>query len=534
MVRHSPGSGQNVNIADGRFRCLLCKLNDRRAFKNRGTFRRHVRDQHFPDFLYSCGTCYPPAKAEFRRKDKLHEHMRNVHSVQKLTKEQLVAFTTHLDPPLGCAICNMPVRTWDDFFECLCRHCSISEADRNQGGSPDDDGSDGDDDSGDNGGHGGHGGAGNSHGNGHQHFYANGSGNSGNMGNSGQSHQFGGYLFENSGAGSGAGSFRNCDASDVKIIPSNQADSQKSAFENTATTSNRPEIPQPTTILPAAKLQKESKFDSPRLRVDEYTHVLETFNTELALRLNRPNWEGYGDLGKQNGEGRLVCDKQSASVPVNDKIQQEFRRLRFFEGVLYENQKQGTFLSYFHETLVISAPARPIALLMRGMKKSTARFFIRLPAPANLHSIPDISYLKVELRSEKPLEIPGDHLFYLARGNDNGTSEANLEMTRRASKRRAHLKVRIRAIAGVLALRAAVSKTPAATDENSEVGHEVGHEANDGWELGVPLPSHASQEEVMKILTYLIQMLVFLLRMHQIPEISVMLTDDSFGVSQLT
>lgn len=428
MVQHSPGSDQNVNVTDGRFRCRLCQPNDRGPFKNKGTFRRHVRDQHYPDCVYSCGICYGPVRMEFRRKDKLHEHMRNAHSGQKLTKAELAASTTRHDPPSGCAVCGRVVRTWDEFFECLCRHCSIPEADRSQGGSPDDDDSDGDDDNGDNGGHGGHGGAGNTHGNGP--FYANGGGNSGNMGNGGHSHHFGGYSFENPGPGNGAGSFRNHDTSVGQVVPSDQAHSQKSGFENTATTSNRPGISRPSPILPGTKHQKESKVDGPQLWVDGHTHVLETFTTELALRLNRPNWAGHGDLGKQNGEGRLVSGKQSASIPVDDNIQQEFQRLRFFEGVLYENQKQGGFLSYFHETLVLSAPARPIALSMRGMKKNIARSFIRLPTPANLHSVPDISYLRVELRSEKPLEIPSDHLFYLARGKDHGTSEANLEIGR--------------------------------------------------------------------------------------------------------
>lgn len=362
------------------------------------------------------------------------------------------------------------------------------------------------------------------------------------MGNGGQPHHFDGYPFENLGAGNGAGPFRNRDAANGKIIPSDQANSQKPAFENTATRSNRPGISQPNPILPGTKHQKESKSDDPGLWVDGLTHITRTFNTELALRPNSLSWKGHGDLGKQNGEGRLVSDKQSASSPVNKKIQQEFQRLRFFEGVLYENQKQGTFLSYFHETLVILAPGRPIAWSMQGMTKHIAPSFIQLPTPANLHSILDISYLRAELSSEKPPDIPGDHLFYLARGKDHSTSEANLETARRASKRRAHLKVRIRAIAGVLALRAAVSKTPAAAVENSEVGNEiddavdneVGHEANDGWELGIPFPPHASQEEEMKIVTWLIQMLVFLLGMQSKPKVSLMLADDSFGVSWLT
>lgn len=298
--------------------------------------------------------------------------MRNTHFGQKLTREQLAALTEHLDPPPVCALCPRGVGTWDEFFECLCRHCSISKGNRSQGDSPDNDDSDGDDDDE---GYRRHGGARNGHGNGHPHFYSNGGGNSGNMGNSGQPHQFDGYPFENSGAGNGAGPFRSRDAANGKIIPSDQANSQKPAFENTATRSDRPGISQPNPILSGTKHQKESKFDDPGLWVDGFTHITRSFNTELALRPNSLSWKGQGDLGKQNREGRLVSDKQSASSPVNKKIQQEFQRLRFFEGVLYENQKQGTFLSFFHETLVILAPGRPIAWSMQGMTKHIAVFY---------------------------------------------------------------------------------------------------------------------------------------------------------------
>lgn len=60
-------------------------------------------------------------------------------------------------------------------------------------------------------------------------------------------------------------------------------------------------------------------------------------------------------------------------------------------------------------------------------------------------------------------------------------------------------------------MRAAVTKAPLATD-NAEV--------EDGWELGIPYPA---QDDVFKVLAWLVQVLVFFLRMPPNPRIYVML-----------
>ncbi|KAL2836111.1 hypothetical protein BJY01DRAFT_222505 [Aspergillus pseudoustus] len=77
-------------------------------------------------------------------------------------------------------------------------------------------------------------------------------------------------------------------------------------------------------------------------------------------------------------------------------------------------------------------------------------------------------------------------------------------MARRSSpKRRAHLRVRVRVIAGVLALRAAVSKSPPVPGTQ---------EAGDGWELGIPLRAVLpTRKKMMMGVTYVVCFLAFCL-----------------------
>jgi hypothetical protein len=79
-------------------------------------------------------------------------------------------------------------------------------------------------------------------------------------------------------------------------------------------------------------------------------------------------------------------------------------------------------------------------------------------------------------------------------------------MARQSSpKRRAHLRVRVRVIAGVLALRAAVSKSP-------PVAGNI--EAGDGWELGIPLRALLpTRDKMMMGVTYVVYFLAFCLRL---------------------
>ncbi|OJJ07824.1 hypothetical protein ASPVEDRAFT_375570 [Aspergillus versicolor CBS 583.65] len=52
--------------------------------------------------------------------------------------------TVAVNPPLECALCPSPTRSWDEFFECLCRHCLVLKADHaDEGYSERDDGEEG-------------------------------------------------------------------------------------------------------------------------------------------------------------------------------------------------------------------------------------------------------------------------------------------------------------------------------------------------------------------------------------------------------
>ncbi|KAL2831166.1 hypothetical protein BDW59DRAFT_158112 [Aspergillus cavernicola] len=224
--------------------------------------------------------------------------------------------------------------------------------------------------------------------------------------------------------------------------------------------------------------------------------------SELMLGLEWFVRKHQGDSSKRNADYKPVVFGKAVVSAMEKDVSREFQRLRFFEHHLYVTQLQGTFLSCIHETRIVSEPQRLV-----------------------VSSVQEIVYQKVSLGSEMQPEIPDYHLYYLAREKDHESSEANLQVAHQASpKRRAHLRVRIRAIAGVLALRAAVSKAPPAVD-NSEIG--------DGWEIGVPLSPSAKHEDVVMLLTWLVQFLVIILRMPPNPEIYVMLTSGYYDVARL-
>ncbi|KAL3471287.1 hypothetical protein BJX99DRAFT_30163 [Aspergillus californicus] len=191
-------------------------------------------------------------------------------------------------------------------------------------------------------------------------------------------------------------------------------------------------------------------------------------------------------------------------VSAMDKnLSREFQRVRFFEHHVYATQVNGFALSCSRETLIISEP----------------QSFL-------ISSVQEIVYQNVSLKSETRPVPACYHLWYLAQEKDHKKSEANLELARQASiKRRAHLRVRIRAIAGVLALRAAVSKSHPAADK-TDIG--------DGWEIGIPISPSANHDDVVILLTWLVHFLIIILRIPPNPQISVMLTGGDFGRARLT
>ncbi|KAL4777927.1 hypothetical protein BJX76DRAFT_363224 [Aspergillus varians] len=487
MIQPSPGRGRNPDNEHKQYECVVCW----QKCKNKGTLKRHVSSKHWATKRYRCPIC---VDEWFVRKDKHHYHMRTQHNHRRLSKEEMETVTDRLDPPPKCAWCGKPTRTWNDFIECLCQHCAKSEVDRYQDNGWDEDDSDGGDDDEDSG-NGGNGG-------GNQNLPSNGNSDFGNTSNGHQPDQFGGLQFGNLGAGGGTSSYQYHVAANAMHVPSDHVDYRSLNPKSAALRLDAAGPEEPKSMLTDINYPQQPKFDRSARWVDGDIQPSGTFfKAELTLRLG----ERSLGTGKSLTEEKRVSEKEIAIPSVNDGILREFQRLRYFEYHVYEHQKQGSFMTCIHETLIVSRPESLIVLSMQGtgMEKHMAM------------------YHEVELGSEKHLEIPGDQLFYLAKEKDHRASEENLEAARRAPKRRAYLRVRIQAIAGILALRAAVSKTPIAV-ENGEVGEigEVGKvgelvevsEIGDAWELGIPLSRRTTEGEAVKIPAWLLHMLMFLLR----------------------
>ncbi|RDW86217.1 putative C2H2 zinc finger domain protein [Aspergillus mulundensis] len=489
LISPNQGGERNANDEDKQFRCILCPPNRKLECKNRGTFKRHITSKHYPTKRYFCPIC--GGSVCFSRKDKHLLHMRQ-HDHPRLTREEMENVTQHLPPPLRCAVleCDNPISTWEDFIDCLCRHCTISD-DWDQGNGSDGDDGDGDDDdnNGDDGDGGGHGGE-------NQYFSPLGKGYHGNLPNAPQYDQYSGNQFGGPSAWGGTGSYNYCEAA-----PCSYQSFRSLGLEGAATVQARSGFPQPKSTVTGLDSQHSPSVPSAKW-IDGDTRHLETFEAELCLRFGTSPGKTQGDLTEEDPKEKPNSGKEAVSIAVSNEVSRELQRLRYFETRVFENQKQGSLLTYVHETLVIPRPGHFGQVIVSSMH--------------------EILYQRVEFALEKQPKIPADCLFYLAKEKGHRSSEVNLEATRQASpKKRAHLRVRIKAIAGVLALRAAVSKAPLEID-NTEV--------SDGWELGIPYPP---QEDVIKVLAWLVHVLVFFLRMPPNPKVYVMLASGSLEVPRL-
>ncbi|KAL4942195.1 hypothetical protein BDV06DRAFT_222372 [Aspergillus oleicola] len=464
------------------YRCLLCQPNKQTMCSKKGTFRRHVTTKHHPDKYYYCPFDCDRNSSEgrFERKDKHRLHMTR-HRQQPLDKEQLEMVTEPAPAPPRCTICNRTVGSWTEFIDCLCRHCLISDVGKDQDNGSDGGDSDGDDDNGDGGDDNG----------GNEYDPSSGNENFENPNGSGYGY-FNGSQSGDPGAWGDPSFSQYFDAAPGMYPYPSSFQCQTVSPKSTATELDK--IALELKSYPANRqISRQTKLDHLATWADGDTRISELFRTELCFRL------GASNGSKQKMGEKQLSDKEAASVWFHVDVVREFQRLRFFEYRIFENQVQGSFLNCAHEPHVV----HHLAIV------STAH---------------DIIYRQVELRSEKPPEVPGDHIFYLAKEKDHASSEAALEATRRATKTRAHLRVRIRAIAGILALRASVSKAPLVVD-NNEVG--------DGWELGIPVSSHPTQEEAVNILVWLVQILVFFLQMYPSPKVYVMLESGSLDLPML-
>ncbi|KAL4971781.1 hypothetical protein BDW66DRAFT_163438 [Aspergillus desertorum] len=447
LISPRQGRERNANDEDKQFRCILCPQTRRLEFKNRGTFKRHITTTHYPSKRYFCPICVNQGSgsAWFLRKDKHLLHIRQ-HGHTGLRKEEMEAVTQHISPPQNCAIagCDNPISTWEEFIDCLCRHCAISDGWDQDNGSDGDDGDD-DDNNVDDG-----------NGGGNQYLSQS---NNGNLGMSyGPPHgHYNGNQFGDPSARGGTGQHQYRSVANGTYLSSDQQSSHVLGLMDARTRPGRAGAPHPKSHLTGLK-NLQQPTPKPSMVLSDYDSTYPaTFRTEVSLRHESSICKHHRGVDLENPEEKSLSDKQALSISMSNEVTRELQRLKYFETCVFENQKQGSLLTYVHETFVIS---------QRG---------------------------------------------YCAQ-----IIESSVQTTRRASPtKRVHLRVRVKAIAGVLALRAAISKAPLAVD-NTEVG--------DGWELGIP---HPAQDDVFKVLAWLVQVLVFFLRMPPNPRVYVLLASGS-------
>lgn len=98
--------------------CPLC-LKGTWSSHNHRVFRRHIQDQHYPRFTYTCieSTC----KSKFKRRDKAAVHIRMCHGMST-SREVLKKVGKEHDPPVNCPLCRRRTGSWNEFLECLVHH----------------------------------------------------------------------------------------------------------------------------------------------------------------------------------------------------------------------------------------------------------------------------------------------------------------------------------------------------------------------------------------------------------------------------
>ncbi|KAL2215007.1 hypothetical protein M432DRAFT_153703 [Thermoascus aurantiacus ATCC 26904] len=100
----SPQNGQSGSRAS--YCCKLCQFGERNIYTNVGPLRRHIMSVHL---TYSC-----PCGFISHRKDKLKDHCRShEHKANPLHRE--------------CIICSNPVKSQQEYFQCIIEHCRLPE-----------------------------------------------------------------------------------------------------------------------------------------------------------------------------------------------------------------------------------------------------------------------------------------------------------------------------------------------------------------------------------------------------------------------
>ncbi|PYH65243.1 putative C2H2 zinc finger domain protein [Aspergillus vadensis CBS 113365] len=125
---HSPGSSDSGSTHNGyNYVCKLCPNGKRNYYTERGSFRRHVSDQHHSEFRYLC-LAYPNCRWSAYRRDKVYDHMRIKHKFFRASREQANRRRIRQTPPRQCGLCLQPVNCWAEYFTCVANHCRVRKA----------------------------------------------------------------------------------------------------------------------------------------------------------------------------------------------------------------------------------------------------------------------------------------------------------------------------------------------------------------------------------------------------------------------
>lgn len=128
----TPGSTFTDNRIS-RFYCVFCRSS--KEYGTRGTWKRHITDQHRHCSFFRC--YFHPCNWRNFRRDKVHEHIRKKHDPRiTLAPDQIDALEIPLPDPDHCDLCSRSTCSWDDYFRCLADHCRLSpeqESDDNNG-----------------------------------------------------------------------------------------------------------------------------------------------------------------------------------------------------------------------------------------------------------------------------------------------------------------------------------------------------------------------------------------------------------------
>ncbi|GJP88347.1 hypothetical protein AnigIFM59636_003606 [Aspergillus niger] len=109
-----------------RFTCQLCPEKNRRTYGARNSLKRHISEQHYPQSEMSC----PYRDWVGTSREKLRQHFKSAHSDKTLpTRTELEANFRPYKAPISCAICRKVVRSWDEFYDCLFKHCEMKDMD---------------------------------------------------------------------------------------------------------------------------------------------------------------------------------------------------------------------------------------------------------------------------------------------------------------------------------------------------------------------------------------------------------------------